>query len=298
MNDLISDNFKNYELLDSGEGKKLENIAGVLVERPSPQAIWPKKLKEVEWGKANSVCIRKKDGGGTWIHKNNKEPKGLLFHHQTLQGEMLSFKLKFTSFGHCGVFFEQIAVWNCIEKKLIDLKQKKNRPLKFLNLFGYTGCASLVALNTQAEVFHVDSSKGVLSWCLENAELNHLNTKNLKLIQDDVLKFVRHSQKKGFKYDGILLDPPSWGHGANKEVWEFELMIAELINHCCDILDSKDSFIFFSCHTHGVQKDALKNLLQSKSKKTQVTCGDLVVRHHTSQDERLLPAGIYTLGVN
>ena len=291
MSSLVSENINGYALLDSGFGKKLEVIAGVTVERPSPQAIWAPKLSEAEWAKATSVCVRKSDGGGTWKHKNNKEPQDL-----SLNWEELNFKLKFTSFGHCGVFFEQQAVWKTLIQETKALEAQLGRPIKFLNLFGYTGCASLAVLKTGAEVFHVDSSKGVLTWGRENAEASKLDLSKIKFVQEDVKAFIKHSLRKGFKYDAILADPPSWGHGANKEVWEFEQMIHELIMDCYNVLSREKSFFFLSSHTHGVQTEALRNIMNDHKSKKEIIAGELGVSH--ANDARILPAGIFALAKN
>ncbi len=291
MTNLTSQNISGYTLLDSGHGKKLEIIAGVTVERPSPQAIWAPRLDESEWKRATSVCIRKNDGGGTWKHRADREPQNLVIEHDNLK-----FKLKFTSFGHCGVFFEQKVVWDTLVAESTRLQAELNRPIKFLNLFGYTGCASLAVAATGAEVFHVDSSKGVLTWGKENAELSKLDTKKIKFVQEDARAFIKHSLRKGFKYDGILADPPSWGHGANKEVWEFEQMIHELVMDCFNVLTREKSFFFLSSHTHGVQSEALRNLMNDHRSKKDINVGELGVRH--SNDERILPAGIYSFAKN
>ncbi|MBP9682189.1 MAG: class I SAM-dependent methyltransferase [Bacteriovorax sp.] len=291
MKNLISQNMAGYSLLDSGYGKKLEVIAGLTVERPCPQAIWAPRLGENDWKQATSICIRKNDGGGTWKHRGDKEPQNLLIEH-----EQLKFKLKFTSFGHCGVFFEQKAVWETLSAEATRLQAELGRPLKFLNLFGYTGCASLAVAATGAEIFHVDSSKGVLNWGRENAELSKLDMRKIKFVQEDVLAFVKHSLRKGFKYDGILADPPSWGHGANKEVWEFDQMIHELVSNCFNILTRENSLFFLSSHTHGVQSEALRNLMNDHRSKKEIVVGELGVRH--SHDERILPAGIYSFAKN
>ena len=296
MKNLTSDKIPGYSLLDSGHGKKLEIIAGITVERPSPQAIWAPRLEESEWKKATSVCVRKSDGGGTWKHRSDKEPNNLVIKWNSSEEKELQFKLKFTSFGHCGVFFEQAAVWDTLVTETIRLQTLLGRPLKFLNLFGYTGCASLAVLSTGAEVFHVDSSRGVLSWGKENVELSHLDAKNIKFVQEDVKAFVKHSLRKGFKYDGILADPPSWGHGANKEVWEFDQMIYELVNDCFNILTRENSFFFLSSHTHGVQSEALRNLMNDHKSKKIIEVGELGLRHF--KDERILPAGIYSFARN
>jgi 23S rRNA (cytosine1962-C5)-methyltransferase len=296
MKNLISEKIPGYLLLDSGFGKKLEIISGLTVERPSPQAIWAPKLAESEWKKASSICMRKSDGGGTWKHKADKEPHGLILKWKTPESKELQFKLKFTSFGHCGVFFEQAAVWNTLVQETTRLQIELARPLKFLNLFGYTGCASLAVQSAGAEVFHVDSSKGVLTWGRDNVDLSHLDPKKIKFVQEDVLAFVKHSLRKGFKYDGILADPPSWGHGANKEVWEFDQMIYELVSDCFNILTKENSFFFLSSHTHGVQSEALRNLMNDHHSKKIIEVGELGVRH--SNDDRILPAGIYSFARN
>ena len=296
MKSLISKNISGYELLDSGFGKKLELIAGVCVERPCPQAIWAPKLDENTWKKTTSVCIRKSDGGGSWQHKNNKEPKDLMLEWVTAEEKKLHFNLKFTSFGHCGVFFEQVAVWNTLVHEAVSLQKKLQRPIKFLNLFGYTGCASLAVLSTGAEVFHVDSSRGVLTWGQDNAKDSKLDLKKIKFVQEDVRAFLKHSLKKGFKYDGILADPPSWGHGANKELWEFDQMIFETVNDCFKVLAKEHSFFFLSSHTHGVQTEAINNIMNGISSKKTIESGELGLVH--AHDERILPAGIYSFAKN
>lgn len=296
MKELISHQFSDYQLLDSGKGLKLEIISGVTVERPCPQAIWAPRLNEAEWKKATSVCIRKNDGSGTWQHKGSREPQDLIYQYKTSEDKNLKFKLKFTSFGHCGVFFEQKIVWDTLTAEAIRMRKELGRPLKFLNLFGYTGCASLAVLSTGAEVFHVDSAKGVLSWGKENVALSGLDATKIKFVQEDVRNFVKHSLRKGFKYDGILADPPSWGHGANKELWEFDQMIQELTTDCFNLLTRENSFFFLSCHTHGVQAHALRNLVAEQKFKKDIMFGELGVKH--TNDERILPAGIYTLSTN
>lgn len=286
---MITENLPQYELLDSGLGRKLEIIAGLMVNRPSPQAIWKPTLKDSEWNKVSSNCIRTKDGGGKWEHK--KEPSPNLAIPFEIDGKTLQFRLKFTSFGHCGVFFEQVPVWNWLYHEVKFLKEKLGRAPKVMNLFGYTGCASLVMAAAGAEVFHVDSSKGVLEWGKESQSLSKLDPKSIRWVQEDAQEFIRHSFKKSFTYDGVLADPPSWGHGVKKEVWDFEKHIHLLIDSIMAVLNKENSFFFLSSHTHGVQPEALKNLIYDKRwKKMEV--GELGVKH--SHDPRVLPAGIFT----
>lgn len=285
---MITENLPNYQLLDSGLGRKLEIIAGVKVNRPSPQAIWKPALSQADWNLVTSNCVRTKDGGGKWEHK--KEPNPNLALPFEIDGHKLNFKLKFTSFGHCGVFFEQIPVWEWLYNETKLLKQKLGRAPKVVNLFGYTGCASLVMAAAGAEVFHVDSSKGVLDWGKESLAASRLDLKSVRFVQEDAQEFLKHSFKKHFTYDGILADPPSWGHGAKKEVWEFEKSIHVLVELMLSVLNKENSFLFLSSHTHGVQPEALKNLVFDRRWK-QVNPGELGVKHQN--DARILPAGIY-----
>jgi 23S rRNA (cytosine1962-C5)-methyltransferase len=280
-----------YQLLDSGLGRKLEIISGIKVVRPSPQAIWKPNLKDAEWNMAGSQCIRTKDGGGKWEHR--KEPNPDLTLPFTIDGKKLIFKLKFTSFGHCGVFFEQVPVWEWLYHEVKILKEKLGRAPKVINLFGYTGCASLAMAAAGAEVFHVDSSKGVLDWGKESQALSKLDPKSIRWVQEDSMEFLKHSFKKNFTYDGILSDPPSWGHGVKKEVWDFEKSIHLLSEAMLGVLNKENSFLFLSSHTHGVQGEALRNLIADKRWKD-VSTGELGVKHQN--DARVLPAGIYVTG--
>ncbi len=285
---MITQDLEQYELLDSGLGRKLEVIAGVKVVRPSPQAIWKPLLKESEWNQASSNCLRTKDGGGKWEHK--KEPPATLALPFSVEDKKLQFRLKFTSFGHCGVFFEQVPVWIWLYQEVKKLKEKLGRAPKVINLFGYTGCASLVMASAGAEVFHVDSSKGVLDWGKESQALSRIDAKAVRWVQEDAQEFLKHSFKKQFTYDGILADPPSWGHGVKKEVWEFEKHITILTEAMLGVVNKENSFLFLTSHTHGVQAEALRNLVFDRRWK-EILPGELGVKHQN--DARILPAGIY-----
>lgn len=281
-----------YRLLDSGEGAKLEEICGVTVQRPSPQAIWKKTLAREVWEKATSVCARTKDGGGQWIH-HRPPPKEIWLTHKMSEGE-LRFKLKFTAFGHCGVFFEQVPVWNWLAQEVRTLKQKLGRAPKVANLFGYTGAASMVMARAGAEVWHVDSAKGVLEWGQESASASKLE--GIRWTQEDAQKFLINSYNKNIRLDGILADPPSWGHGAKKEVWEFEKHAGGFLDKAHAVLQKKNAFFFLTSHTHGVQQEALRNLLAQDGRWSDLQCGDLGVRQLKSS--LILPAGMYAAGRN
>lgn len=287
---LYTTNFPEYELLDSGLGQKLEIIAGIRVIRPCPQAIWEARLPKDEWNKATSICHRTKEGGGKWEHKKG-EPKDL-----KISWNELSFELRFTPFGHCGIFFEQLPVWETLTGHIKKISKKLERKPKALNLFGYTGAASIAMAHAGAEVFHVDSAKGVLNWGEKNQRLSSFAGKELsvKWVHEDALKFLEHSVKKGFKYDVILADPPSWGHGANKEVWNFDEKIHLLNKNLVKTLNKENPMLFLSSHTHGVQHEALRNLLAQEKFFDHLQAGELGVKH--TKDERILPAGLYCLG--
>lgn len=281
----------DYRLIDSGDAQKLEEIDGIRVQRPSPQAIWKPRLDPKEWSKATSICSRTKDGGGQWQHQKPL-PKEMWERFRMPEGE-LKFKLKLTTFGHCGLFFEQVPVWNFLAAQVRDLKTRLGRPPKVANLFGYTGAASIVMARAGAEVWHVDSAKGVLEWGQESAEASGVT--GIRWQQEDSQKFLINGYNKNLRLDGILADPPSWGHGAKKEVWEFEKHIAGFMDKTHSILNKKNAFMFLTSHTHGVQQEALKNILAQDGRWKELTCGELGVQH--AKDPRVLPAGLYAHGV-
>lgn len=281
----------DYRLLDSGDGQKLEEIDKVRVIRPSPQAIWRPRLEQKEWSKATSICSRTKDGGGQWQHLKPL-PKEMCLRFSMPEGE-LKFILKLTTFGHCGIFFEQVPVWNFLAQQVRELKQKLGRAPKVANLFAYTGAASIVMAKAGAEVWHVDSAKGVLEWGQQSAELSGVD--GIRWQQEDAQKFLINGYNKNLRLDGILADPPSWGHGAKKEVWEFEKHISGFLDKTHAILQKKNAFLFLSSHTHGVQQEALKNVLAQDGRWSKLACGELGVEHML--DNRVLPAGLYAHGV-
>jgi 23S rRNA (cytosine1962-C5)-methyltransferase len=288
MPDLITRPIPGYELLDSGSGRKLERIAGILVDRPSPPAIWRRRLGADRWAAATSRVERTKDGGGFWQHRG-REPAGLTLDWTPAAERRLRFALRLTAFGHCGLFFEQEPVWRLMHGAVSRL----GRPAKGLNLFGYTGAASLAMAAGGAEVFHVDSAKGVLTWGKESEAASTLGAGRMRWVHEDALAFLAHSQKRGFRYDAILADPPSWGHGAGKEVWQFDEHIQALADACASVL-SDDGVLLLSAHTPGVQHQALANVLGAGGLSS-VISGEFAQTHQT--DARLLPAGVWALGM-
>jgi len=237
---------KNYSLLDSGNLKKLEKFGDYIIQRPHLQAIWKPKCEKI-WENADFIFLRNEEN--RWINKKNKKTSWII------EIENIKMLLKLTPFGHIGFFPEHVFL--C--KKMISFIKDQDKNLNILNLFAYTGMATLFALKCNASVCHVDSSKKAISWAKENVSLNSFKNPKIRWILDDVQKFIKREVKRNSKYDGIILDPPSFGRGAKKEVFKLEKDIYELILNCKKLLLDKFSFIIFSCHTLGFTKNVLKN---------------------------------------
>ncbi|NGX49417.1 MAG: Ribosomal RNA large subunit methyltransferase K [Candidatus Anoxychlamydiales bacterium] len=252
---------KNYELLDSGNLKKLEKFGGRIIARPCMQAIWKPKLDEKVWGNADLIFER--DSKNKWIHKKKtslKNPKKEDSWIVDIEGIKLNLKL--TDFGHIGFFPEHIFLCKKLSKLLQD-QNPQARKLNVLNLFAYSGLASLFALKNKASVCHVDSSKPSILWAKENIKLNNFQNLNIRYILDDAIKFLKREVKRGSKYDAIVLDPPSFGRGAKGEVFKIEKDIVSLLELSKKLLSKKKSFIIFSCHSPNFTKITIKNLFES-----------------------------------
>ncbi len=233
-------------LLDSGEGRKLEKFGPYIVSRPASQAIWARSLPQREWDKAHFTFLR--EGDKEWRCAPN------LPREWTAELEGISFHLKLTDFGHLGLFPEHAVFWNWMQKKI--------RPgAKILNLFAYSGGATLAAAKAGASVVHLDSSKGMCTWARENAELSGLAEKPIRWIIEDVMKFIERQVRRGEKYEGIILDPPSFGRGSKGEVFKIEEAISPLLRSCRQLLSDEASFLLLSCHTPGYTPTVLSHLL-------------------------------------
>ncbi|MBS1986074.1 MAG: class I SAM-dependent methyltransferase [Bdellovibrionales bacterium] len=239
-----------YELLDSGDGRKLERVGEWIVERQSAAAFWRPRLPAKEWAKAHAVHQRSDKGGGHWEFKR-KLPESWI---TELGG--LRLKTKLTSFGHLGFFAEQASEWAWFRETA-----RKVPNLKILNLFAYTGGSSLSLAQGGAEVTHVDAAKGIVDWSKENLELNALPRERIRYVVEDCLAFLKKEERRGRKYDGVLLDPPSFGRGANKEVFKIEDDIGHLLDAIAKVLVPKPSLVHMSCHSPGFTPEVLRNLL-------------------------------------
>jgi len=273
---------KDYELIDSGNGEKLERFGEYTLRRPDPQALWNKNLDEKEWKKSNASFVREGDNA-KWRIKDDIHKEWIISMSD------LKFYIKPTAFKHTGLFPEQEPNWQWIREKI----KKAGRPIKMLNLFGYTGGATLAALSAGAEVTHIDGSKSAITWARQNAEASKLEDKKVHWIEEDARKFVQREIKRGNKYDAIIMDPPAFGHGANNEVWKIEEDFTKLLEACSQILSSEPLFIIVNGYSAGYSAVAYENCLKeiTKNLSGEIEIGELTIEE--SKSGRLLPAGIF-----
>lgn len=279
---LITKPSKDYELIDSGNEEKLERYGKYVLRRPDPQALWNKTLDEKEWKAADAYFFRDLDKKG-W--KKQKEMQN----EWKISFDDIMFNISPTAFKHTGVFPEQEPNWNWTK----ELIKKAGRPIKILNLFGYTGGATLAALSAGAEVTHVDGSKAAINWAKENAELSGLTKKPVRWIIDDARKFVMREIKRGGKYDGIIMDPPSFGRGGKGEIWKIEDNFTMLLEECGKILSDKPLLFIVNGYAAGYSATAYYNALEPIMKKYGgvFEVGELTIEE--SKGGRLLPCGIF-----
>jgi 23S rRNA (cytosine1962-C5)-methyltransferase len=250
--------FSDYQLIDSGSYKKLERFGSFILSRPEPQAVWDQSLSENEWNKLASAEFRKDAGNaekGEWILKKGMKEQWLIQYQPS--SFRISFRLGLTSFKHVGIFPEQAANWDYIYQKV---KLLGNTP-KVLNLFAYTGGASLAAKAAGADVSHVDSVKQVISWGRENMEASNL--KDIRWVVEDAMKFVQREVRRGNKYQGIILDPPAYGRGPNGEKWIIEDQLNELLKNCKELLDKENHFFILNLYSIGFSALIVETLLKS-----------------------------------
>ena len=280
----IAKDWKEYEILDMANGEKLEKWGNIILVRPDPQIIWKEKSFPEKWEKVNATYHRSKTGGGAWEYKSNL-PKSW-----QIQYKELTFNIKPMGFKHTGLFPEQASNWDWMMDKI----RKSNRTIKVLNLFAYTGGASVACLAAGASVCHVDSSKGMVAWAKENVISSGLDKKPIRYLVDDVVKFVNREIRRGNTYDAIIMDPPSYGRGANGEVWQFEENIYELIKLCQKVLSNNPLFFLINSYTTGISSTVLENMLRltvNKEYKGKVTAGEVGLPMKDSN--LILPCGIY-----
>ena len=279
----IANEWKDYEIIDMASGEKLERWGNIKLIRPDPQIIWKNKSIPSEWKSANARYNRSSTGGGAWEY-SKRLPESWQVKYKNL-----TFNIKPMGFKHTGLFPEQAVNWDWMINKI---KQSK-RDIKVLNLFAYTGGATVACLSAGASVCHVDSSKGMTTWAKENVESSGLREKPVRFIIDDVVKFVQREIRRGNKYDAIIMDPPSYGRGKNGEVWQFENNIADLVELCTQVLSDNPLFFLINSYTTGISSKVLANLLELNMKRYngKITSGEVGLPMKNSK--LVLPCGIY-----
>jgi 23S rRNA (cytosine1962-C5)-methyltransferase len=294
MQPLITTGWKDYELIDSGGKEKLERFGNFILRRPEPQALWNKSNKEEEWNElANATFIREKiktkniaDILGRW--KLSKSMPNEWEVSIPIDKYYIKIILKLTSSGHIGIFPEQLPNWQFILERVRDHVRNKIRP-SVLNLFAYTGAASLAALAAGAEVVHLDSVKQIIHWTEKNRESSGL-PKMLHLIVEDAMRFIKRESKRGKKYHGIIMDPPSYGRGPDGEKWVFEQQINDLVNFSSQILDPSTGFFVLNWYSLGFSPFIMMNLVNDYFPGNNAEFGDMIIKSSTGS---LLPLGTY-----
>jgi len=282
-----ADQWKDYVLLDAGNGEKLEQWRGVTLRRPDPQAIWPADTASAQWRQADAVYHRSSAGGGQWEYRK-KLPESWNITYRDL-----TFRVSPTGFKHTGLFPEQAVNWDWMSELIRGHAEEE---IRVLNLFAYTGGATMACARAgAAEVVHVDAAKGMVNWAKDNRDLCHLEDHSIRFIVDDCLKFVEREQRRGHTYHGILMDPPSYGRGPNGEMWKFEKEITGLIQACLSILDPHALFFLINSYTTGfsslVLADLLKTLVLPAHPDGTVETGEVAIP--VQSRDLLLPCGIY-----
>lgn len=246
----LADGWKDYRIIDCSDGEKIEYWGDKILIRPDPQIVWTSESKAREWGRADARYNRSKSGGGSW-QCYKKLPESWVISYKNLR-----FGIKPMGFKHTGLFPEQATNWDWFSK----LIKKENREINVLNLFAYTGGATVAAASSGARVCHVDAAKGMVAWAKENAALSGLADAPIRYIVDDVGKFVQREIRRGHKYDGIIMDPPSYGRGPSGEVWKIEDEIFDLVKLCTELLSDEPLFFLINSYTTGLSGKVMENI--------------------------------------
>ena len=278
----VSNDWIDYKCLDSGDGEKVEKWGNYILRRPDPQIIWCKSSKEL-WNKCDAIYHRSNKGGGYWEF-NNKLPD-----NWTINYKNLKFKVSPTNFKHTGIFPEQAVNWDYVMDRI---RNSKIDNFRVLNLFAYTGCATMAASFAGAsEVVHVDAAKGMVEWAKENMRLSKLENNKIRFIVDDVIKFLEREKRRGRTYHGVIMDPPSYGRGPNGEVWRLEDNLQELLIKVKDVLDKDFDFVLINSYTTGISPISLNNILKLTFEGSRVETGEIGIP--IEENNLVLPCGIY-----
>lgn len=280
----IVKDFKDYEIIDASNGEKLERWGNIILLRPDPQIIWNNGDLSKKYQNINAIYHRSNKGGGYWENLKPTSDRWIIRYKD------LVFNVKQMGFKHTGVFPEQAINWDYMMNKI----RNANREIKVLNLFAYTGCASVACLKAGASVVHVDSSQGIVAWAKENVKSSGLENRPIRYLVDDVVKFVKREIRRENKYDAIIMDPPSYGRGANGEVWDIEKDLYNLVELCTEILSDRPLFFIINSYTTGLSSKVLENILKLTVEKKypgNITSGELGLPIKNS--DLVLPCGIY-----
>ena len=282
---LLADQWQDYQLLDAGDGMKCERWGDFTLVRPDPQIIWPRPSGKA-WTGWDAFYHRSERGGGEWEFRRR------LPESWTVRYKKLAFQIKPTSFKHTGLFPEQAVNWDWTTER-IEAARAAGREVSVLNLFGYTGAASVAAAAAGAQVCHVDAAKGMVDWCGVNAETSGLRRESIRYIVDDCVKFVRREVKRGRRYDALIMDPPSYGRGANGELWKLETHLWPLLAECRAVLSESPLFFLINAYTTGLSPTVLANLLAEllPGQGGRISTGEVGLP--IKADGKVLPCGIY-----
>ena len=279
----LANDWQDYEIIDSSNGMKLERWKDIYLLRPDPQIIWDNGDLLKKYPNINAVYYRSNKGGGHWENLK-KTPSDW-----TINYKDLTFNIKQMGFKHTGLFPEQAVNWDFMMNKI----KNSNRDIKVLNLFAYTGGASVACLKAGASVVHVDSSRGMVDWCKENVKATKLEDKPIRYLVDDVVKFVKREIRRGNKYDAIIMDPPSYGRGANGEVWDIEKDLDNLVSLCSELLSDHPLFFLINSYTGGLTKEVINNLFKLRIlPKYKGTVNIEEIGLSITKNDLILPCGI------
>jgi 23S rRNA (cytosine1962-C5)-methyltransferase len=274
----IADGWKDFRVLDAGNGMKLERWKGITLLRPDPQAVWP-----MDEHKADAVYIRSETGGGHWEEKKQLPDSWEVAYRD------LVFIVRPTGFKHTGLFPEQAVNWDWMRGELNLWKKTNKRAPKVLNLFAYTGGATVACAASGAEVVHVDAAKGMVAWAKDNAAASGLGEAPIRYIVDDCVKFVKRELRRGSRYDGIVMDPPSYGRGPTGELWKIESDLYPLVADCAQLLSDTPAFFLVNSYTTGLAASVLKNILRVALPEGDVVSDEVGLP--IERDNLLLPCG-------
>ena len=281
----VVEGFEDYELIDATDGERLERWGDIILIRPDPQIMWSAKRKNPLWNNPHAVYHRSQSGGGHW-EMIKKVPLTWNIDYKDL-----TFRLKPMDFKHTGLFPEQAVNWDLMSKSI----KSAGRPVKVLNLFAYTGGATVACLKAGASVTHVDASKGMVGWAKENAAVSGVADRSVRWLVDDCLKFIAREIRRGNKYDGIVMDPPSYGRGPNGEVWKLEQQLNELLSLTAQILSDDAIFFLLNSYSGGISPTIINYMVNNIVLKNRGTAVTDEIGLKVTERDIVLPCGCTTL---